>query len=698
MTLSAKAQAFCVENLLKPSVSRNSSDSPQNLATSCKEDILCVRIPKVVEDSLRDAEEEERYNAVREKGVEAGTEENRDDRCFESKHLEQKAEDKECVSPAAPHRPAYCFCHGDISFCHHSGILSVPDENGLAKSIVVELCHADLWASFHRLGTEMIITKSGRRMFPSLKLRVSGLNPDKLYSLKLEFLQPDTRKHRYIYHSSRWIVSGSGDALPSPPVHVTPDGPISGQAICSQIVSFERLKLTNSDAGKPGQVSLASMQKFQPQVRIEEVCVEGQEEGKKTESYSILFPQTSFMAVTAYQNQQITTLKIASNPFAKGFRESGKARIPYDAFMAPYPKFLYGNVGLTYFQAPLKPPIDLRYLSEEKEIQLSTSGKRLAYSDEEDATELGKPSKLLKLDDHQRYLSHSVKQVSSPPSPGSLMPVPSSQTILSATAPPSLFLHPYSPYHLSPQPTTLLPVPPAHPYHPHHHHHHHHHLQQAHTVQMAGPFPPPAHLPLRPMSQNSREASSMRVVNPYINLHCEGTQGVRYAQNLHERRFESLTSKPVEDSLCAEVKDYRYDASPSERGSPSSHSAKSLSSPSSSDQSPTTTHPSSSKSGRESSPDSSPPFSYSPFPLKRCKTEPPEDGNDSSAPCACQDCESSTPLAWTSNSGTPPLSAKPWAARSKFAPDQKYYILPNSLENKNISWKVQCQDLRSECS
>merc|ERR1719397_325990 len=38
------------------------------------------------------------------------------------------------------------------------------------------------------------------------------------------------------------------------------------------------------------------------------------------------FPQTIFTTVTAYQNQQITKLKIASNPFAKGFREATRGR------------------------------------------------------------------------------------------------------------------------------------------------------------------------------------------------------------------------------------------------------------------------------------------------------------------------------------------------------------------------------------
>lgn len=33
------------------------------------------------------------------------------------------------------------------------------------------------------------------------------------------------------------------------------------------------------------------------------------------------FSETTFISVTAYQNHRITQLKIASNPFAKGFRD-----------------------------------------------------------------------------------------------------------------------------------------------------------------------------------------------------------------------------------------------------------------------------------------------------------------------------------------------------------------------------------------
>jgi len=41
---------------------------------------------------------------------------------------------------------------------------------------------------------------------------------------------------------------------------------------------------------------------------------------------SFVFEETAFIAVTAYQNENITKLKIDNNPFAKGFRETGQSR------------------------------------------------------------------------------------------------------------------------------------------------------------------------------------------------------------------------------------------------------------------------------------------------------------------------------------------------------------------------------------
>ncbi len=79
-----------------------------------------------------------------------------------------------------------------------------------------------------------------------------------------------------------------------------------------QVVSFQKLKLTNNGCDRNGLIILNSMHKYIPRLHIVE-------EGKTINTF--LLNETAFMAVTAYQNEAITKLKIKHNPFAKGFRE-----------------------------------------------------------------------------------------------------------------------------------------------------------------------------------------------------------------------------------------------------------------------------------------------------------------------------------------------------------------------------------------
>ena len=63
------------------------------------------------------------------------------------------------------------------------------------------------------------------------------------------------------------------------------------------------------------------MHKYQPRLHVVQKTAMQQDI-----VWTYTFAETTFMAVTAYQNQQITQLKIESNPFAKGFRDSGLAK------------------------------------------------------------------------------------------------------------------------------------------------------------------------------------------------------------------------------------------------------------------------------------------------------------------------------------------------------------------------------------
>nr|CAD2181126.1 unnamed protein product [Meloidogyne enterolobii] len=66
------------------------------------------------------------------------------------------------------------------------------------------------------------------------------------------------------------------------------------------------------------------MHKYQPRIHI--VRSNDVHSYKVANWSTTVFPETEFIAVTAYQNSQITDLKIDNNPFAKGFRDSGAGK------------------------------------------------------------------------------------------------------------------------------------------------------------------------------------------------------------------------------------------------------------------------------------------------------------------------------------------------------------------------------------
>ena len=130
-----------------------------------------------------------------------------------------------------------------------------------------------------------------------------------------------------------------------------------------QVVSFDKIKLTNNQLDDNGHIILNSMHRYQPRIHVVHISSpKANEEDIRNKSSKIsediepkvrrdnnrslygfqrqdneedknhdeedqhcfrtfTFPETRFMAVTAYQNHRITQLKIASNPFAKGFRD-----------------------------------------------------------------------------------------------------------------------------------------------------------------------------------------------------------------------------------------------------------------------------------------------------------------------------------------------------------------------------------------
>ncbi|XP_068597699.1 T-box transcription factor T [Brachionichthys hirsutus] len=181
------------------------------------------------------------------------------------------------------------------------------------KELKVSLDENELWQRFKNLTNEMIVTKNGRRMFPVLKVNVSGLDPHAMYSLLLDFASTDN--HRWKYVNGEWVPGGKPEPQTPSCVYIHPDSPNFGAHWMKAAVSFSKVKLTNKLNGG-GQVMLNSLHKYEPRIHIVRVG------GPRRMITSHCFPETQFIAVTAYQNEEVTALKIKHNPFAKAFLDS----------------------------------------------------------------------------------------------------------------------------------------------------------------------------------------------------------------------------------------------------------------------------------------------------------------------------------------------------------------------------------------
>ncbi|XP_076862331.1 eomesodermin homolog a isoform X1 [Brachyhypopomus gauderio] len=204
------------------------------------------------------------------------------------------------------------------------GSMSIPGSAAGARAQVY-LCNRPLWLKFHRHQTEMIITKQGRRMFPFLSFNITGLNLTAHYNVFVEIVLADPNHWRF--QGGKWVTCGKADNnMQGNKMYVHPESPNTGAHWMRQEISFSKLKLTNNKGANNNNtqmIVLQSLHKYQPRLHIVEVSEDGVEDiSSETKTQTFTFPENQFIAVTAYQNTDITQLKIDHNPFAKGFRDN----------------------------------------------------------------------------------------------------------------------------------------------------------------------------------------------------------------------------------------------------------------------------------------------------------------------------------------------------------------------------------------
>lgn len=186
--------------------------------------------------------------------------------------------------------------------------------------IHVTLVNDSVWQEFHSIGTEMLLTRQGRRMFPFCRYRITGMNPNLLYFLIMDFHLMD--EYRYRWTVGGRLVGGPSEVQESRSrVYTHPSSPRQGAVWMDSPVVFGAVKLTTNLLNDDGLVVLHSNHRYIPRLHI----VPFDPNGKNTvsldnpDAQTFIFPQTEFYAVSCYQNPRLIKLKIKHNPFARQF-------------------------------------------------------------------------------------------------------------------------------------------------------------------------------------------------------------------------------------------------------------------------------------------------------------------------------------------------------------------------------------------
>ncbi|KGL99778.1 T-box transcription factor TBX1, partial [Charadrius vociferus] len=168
-------------------------------------------------------------------------------------------------------------------------------KNGRVCHAAARLEMGSLWEEFNRLGTEMIVTKAGRRMFPTFQVKLSGLDPLADYVLLMDFVPLDDKRYRWGWRclGRWWTRPRGGRCTPASSVRVCGGG--GG--------SFPPLPFLPPHP----QIILNSMHRSQPRFHVVFVDPRRDSERFAHQNFkSFSFPETQFMAVTACQNHRVS--------------------------------------------------------------------------------------------------------------------------------------------------------------------------------------------------------------------------------------------------------------------------------------------------------------------------------------------------------------------------------------------------------
>lgn len=199
-------------------------------------------------------------------------------------------------------------------------------------AVKISLANQEQWAKFHEIGTEMMVFNSGRRLFPLLAYKVSGLDPHKLYCAGVHMIPDSAYKQEYDHDLQQWV-----NCLNQKKTIFKPTSEILGRIengfkLMSLGIDMSDVKIFNiairkktplqiEKSRKPNldkTIEVLIQYKYLPVIKIYELSNSGME---KKEIAQATFPETSFVTVSIYRNQKIKEMKTLGNKYCRTDRK-----------------------------------------------------------------------------------------------------------------------------------------------------------------------------------------------------------------------------------------------------------------------------------------------------------------------------------------------------------------------------------------
>ncbi|KAH8041001.1 hypothetical protein HPB51_013404 [Rhipicephalus microplus] len=199
-------------------------------------------------------------------------------------------------------------------------------------NVHLTLENKELWTRFYLLGNEMIITRPGRRMFPVMRVKVSGMEPTSYYMMLMTFVARDHYRYRFL--SNCWLPVETATDPPAGEsnMYLHESGPCLGAKWMLAPVDFGAVKLTNQKSNSSQKVMLQSMRKYVPYIHVFAGSDVQQLDFRRFKTF--MFPETEFISVTSYQNDQSPYARCA--PSEPLFSSLAPYATPLDLYSSLY--------------------------------------------------------------------------------------------------------------------------------------------------------------------------------------------------------------------------------------------------------------------------------------------------------------------------------------------------------------------------